>query len=147
MNAVKIQRLSSKNGQTGLAVFAMMASVFDEPFATPSLNYVDRLLRREDFWVIAALAKDTPIGGLTGFVLPMIHSETAELLIHDIAVLPAHQRQGVGRRLVDVARRLAAERGVKTAWVPADNEDRHALDFYHSIGGQAAPVTIFTFRD
>ena len=31
-------------------------------------------------------------------------------------------------------------------FVPADNDDQHALAFYTAIGGEAAPVTIFSFR-
>jgi aminoglycoside 3-N-acetyltransferase I len=30
-------------------------------------------------------------------------------------------------------------------FVPADNEDEHAIDFYHAIGGEASAVTFFTF--
>lgn len=30
-------------------------------------------------------------------------------------------------------------------FVPADDEDTHALDFYQAIGGLGTPVTIFTF--
>lgn len=60
---------------------------------------------------------------------------------------PAHQRKGVGRRLVEELRRLAAAAGVQVIFVPADNEDTHALDFYQALGGTAAPVTFFTFGE
>jgi aminoglycoside 3-N-acetyltransferase I len=39
----------------------------------------------------------------------------------------------------------AAAAGITVAFVPADNEDVHALDFYSALGGIPAPVTIFTF--
>ena len=32
-------------------------------------------------------------------------------------------------------------------FVPADNDDTHALDFYRAIGGVPAPVTMFTFGE
>jgi aminoglycoside 3-N-acetyltransferase I len=67
------------------------------------------------------------------------------MFIYDLAVHPLNQRRGVGRRLVRELRRLAAARGMSVAWVPADNEDEHALEFYRAIGGAASPVTIFTF--
>jgi aminoglycoside 3-N-acetyltransferase I len=44
-------------------------------------------------------------------------------------------------------RMQAAEAGIHVLFVPADNEDTHALDFYTALGGEAAPVTIFTFTD
>jgi hypothetical protein len=36
---------------------------------------------------------------------------------------------------------------VPIAFVPADVEDDHAVAFYTALGGQAAPVTIFTVED
>ena len=67
------------------------------------------------------------------------------MLIYDIAVVPMHQRHGIGRQLVEMARSLATERGIATTWVPAENEDVHALEFYRSLGGTPSSVTIFTF--
>jgi aminoglycoside 3-N-acetyltransferase I len=47
--------------------------------------------------------------------------------------------------LVTVLNALAAAEGITTSFVPADNEDTHALAFYQAIGGEASPVTFFTF--
>jgi aminoglycoside 3-N-acetyltransferase I len=44
-------------------------------------------------------------------------------------------------------RSQAAVAGITVAFVPADNQDTHALDFYQALGGVPAPVTIFTFAD
>jgi len=57
-----------------------------------------------------------------------------------------HQRRGVGRRLVETLCSAAAAAGVSVAFVPADVEDEHAVAFYRALGGEAAPVTIFTFE-
>jgi aminoglycoside 3-N-acetyltransferase I len=43
-------------------------------------------------------------------------------------------------------REEAARAGIETLFVPADDEDEHALDFYRALGGVPAPVTIFTFE-
>ena len=75
----------------------------------------------------------------------MTRTESSEIFIYDLAVHPDHQRTGVGRRLVAELRAQAAALGIGELFVPADNEDVHALDFYRAIGGAAAPVTIFTF--
>ena len=40
---------------------------------------------------------------------------------------------------------LAAAEGIGVVFVPADDEDTHALDFYRAMGGEPQPVTIFTF--
>lgn len=78
-------------------------------------------------------------------VLPMTRSESRELFIYDLAVHPDHQRRGIGRALVEALRALGTSEGIGVAFVPADNEDDHALAFYEALGGEAAPVTIFTF--
>jgi aminoglycoside 3-N-acetyltransferase I len=48
---------------------------------------------------------------------------------------------------VAALRTEAARAGITVAFVPADNDDTHALDFYRAIGGVPAPVTIFTFGE
>ena len=123
----------------------MMAAVFVEESAVLSDGYLDRLLGREDFWAIAALAENDLIGGLTAHTLPMTRSESSEVFIYDIAVREDHQRQGVGRQLITALRGAASAAGIQDVFVPADNDDAHALEFYRALGGQASPVTFFTF--
>jgi aminoglycoside 3-N-acetyltransferase I len=77
----------------------------------------------------------------------MTRAEYSEIFIYDIAVRSEHQRMGIGRRLMEELRAQAAGMGIRDLFVPADNEDVHALDFYRALGGEAAPVTIFTFSD
>lgn len=91
------------------------------------------------------MADGRPIGGLTAHELPMTRAETAELLIYDLAVQADQQRRGVGRALVQqpLAHTDAADIG--EVWVPAENEDTHALEFYRRTGGAAQAVTTFTY--
>jgi aminoglycoside 3-N-acetyltransferase I len=42
-------------------------------------------------------------------------------------------------------REAAAAIGIRDVFVPADDDDVYALDFYRAVGGSASPVTIFTF--
>jgi aminoglycoside 3-N-acetyltransferase I len=145
MSAAHIKKLSTEDIELARSLFSVMASVFGEGSNSPSSEYIASLLNRDDFWVIAALANGTPVAGLTAFVLPLTHSEMAELLVYDIAVMQTHRRQGIGRRLLEMARSLAAERGIATTWVPVDNRDVHALEFYRSAGGAPSSATIFAF--
>jgi aminoglycoside 3-N-acetyltransferase I len=123
-----------------------MARVFEEPQEELGATHLQRLLTREDFWVLAAFAEHELAGGLTAHTLPMTRKEASEIFIYDLAVHTAHQRRGVGRRLMDELGKQASAAGIKVLFVPADNEDTHALDFYHAVGGEPAPVTIFTFE-
>jgi len=119
-----------------------MAAVFGEDCEALSDAYVDRLLGREDFWVIAALSNDELVGGLTAHTLPMTRTQVSEIFIYDLAVRPEHQRRGVGRGLIAHLRSAAEAAEI---FVAVDDEDAHARDFYRAVGGSAAAVTIFTF--
>lgn len=55
------------------------------------------------------------------------------------------QRQGIGRRLIAALRAAAETAGVEIVFVPAAGDDVHALECYRALGGEPAPVTIFTF--
>ncbi len=122
-----------------------MAQVFSEHCGPLSDSYLDQLLGRDEFWAVAAFAGDDIIGGVTAHTLPMTGTESSEIFIYDIAVRSDYQRNGIGRHLMAAVCEQAFQAGVEEVFVPADNDDAHALDFYRSLGGQPSPVTIFTF--
>ena len=102
----------------------MMARVFGEaPVDLPD-PYLEYLLRRTDFWAVAALAGAEVVGGLTAHVLPLTTKASAELFVYDLAVRPDRQRQGVGRRLIASVREAAGAVGVGVVFVAADNTAR-----------------------
>lgn len=145
MTDILIKRLTLGERETARKLFAMMAAVFEEDSADLSDAYLDRLLGRADFWAMAAFVDEQIVGGLTAHVLPMTRVEGSEIFLYDIAVREDYQRRGIGRRLLTDLLRAAAVNGVLDLFVPVDNEDTHALDFYRALGGSPAPVTIFTF--
>jgi aminoglycoside 3-N-acetyltransferase I len=144
---MRLKRLKAGDREQARTLFTLMVRVFEEGTAELSDGYVDQLLAREDFWAIAAFADNDIVGGLTAHTLPMTRAQYSEIFIYDIAVRSDHQRKGIGRRLIEELRAQAAGIGIRDLFVPADNEDVHALDFYRALGGEAAPVTIFTFTD
>jgi aminoglycoside 3-N-acetyltransferase I len=144
--AIETRRLTQDDTTLATQLFALMAEVFDEgPRAELRAAYVDGLLRRPDFWAIAAFVDGELAGGLTAHTLPMTRSESFEIFIYDLAVRADRQRRGVGRRLVGALREMAAAEGIDDVFVPADDEDAHALAFYRALGADGAPVTIFVF--
>lgn len=142
---LRIVRLGPRDRTTAKALFTTMAAVFEENRAELSDAYVDALLAREDLWVLAATVGTDIVAGLTAHTLPMTRSESREIFIYDLAVRADHQRRGIGRLLIAHLRRIAAEAGIDDIFVPADDEDTHALEFYRALGGTPSPVTIFTF--
>jgi aminoglycoside 3-N-acetyltransferase I len=147
-----IRRLTAADVALGIATFAMMAEVFDEgddgsAAAAPELDeaYVAQLLARPDFWAVVALEGEVPVGGVTAHVLPMTRAATRELFLYDVAVRADRQRSGVGRSLLQAVLAMAAQAGISSTFVPAADEDTHAVAFYSALGGAAEAVTFFTW--
>ncbi len=147
MPEIRIERLTAADVALARTLFATMARVFDTDAGALRDRYLTHLLARNDFWALVATVNGQIGGGLTAHTLPLTRAEVSELFIYDIAVVPEWQRHGVGRQLMATLRTQAASEGIPIAFVPADNEDTHALDFYRAIGGAPTPVTIFTFGD
>jgi aminoglycoside 3-N-acetyltransferase I len=144
---MEIVRLLSTEITSARSTFVMMGEAFEDPDRQPlSDEYLTGLLDREDVWVYAAFVDGQPVGGLTAHELPMTRAETSELFVYDIAVRADSQRRGIGRALVERLLDDGAAAGIAEMWVPADNDDDQALEFYRRIGGVAQPVTIFTYR-
>ncbi|MCC6540353.1 MAG: GNAT family N-acetyltransferase [Bryobacterales bacterium] len=147
MSTIEVRKLTVGDIAPAREVFRVMAEVFETRAEPLSDGYLTQLLGRGGFWAYGAWVNGHVAGGLTAHTIPLTRAEQAEILLYDIAVSPEYQRQGIGRRLVAALRGQAADAGVGVVFVPADNEDTHALDFYHALGGAAAPVTIFTFGE
>ncbi len=141
----RMRRLSPADRELARALFLLMAEVFEEPGEPLGDAYLDRILSGPGFWAIAALDGEALVGGITAHTLPMTRTESSEIFIYDIAVRSDYQRRGVGRQLMTALRTAAAAAGIRDIFVPADNDDIHALDFYRALGGEPSPVTFFTF--
>ncbi|MHA7303706.1 GNAT family N-acetyltransferase [Arthrobacter sp. TMN-49] len=145
MSDLHVRRLVRGDEAVAATMFAMMAAVFEGDSEPLSEKYLQGLLGGDSFWAIAAFDGADVVGGLTAHTLPMTRSPSSEVFIYDLAVREDHQRQGVATQLVSELRTAAAQRGIHEVFVPADNEDRGALDFYRAQGAAASPVTFFTF--
>lgn len=144
-DAISIERMTVEDISRTRAAFAMMHEVFEEDAEDLSDTYLAALLGNDAFWAIAAFDGIDPVGCLTAHELPMTRHERIELFIYDLAVRDDQQRRGIGRRLVRTLIDSAADAGIDVVFVPADDEDTHALTFYENIGGRPAKVTIFDF--
>ena len=145
-DGIETRRLGPEDLAVATRLFALIAEVFGEGTgAVLEPTYIEGLLRRPDFWAVAAFSDGDVVGGLTAHTLPMTRSKSSEILIYDLAVRADRQRRGVGRRLIGALRELAAAQGIHDVFVPADDEDTHALAFYRALGADGSPVTLFVF--
>jgi aminoglycoside 3-N-acetyltransferase I len=137
-----------KSGDRDLArsLFATMAAIFGEESQALSDAYVDRLLAREDFFALAALAGDRVAGGLTAYAIALTRRQASEVFIYDVAVRSDDRRKGIGRELVSALRDVVRTKGCGDVFVLVDNADADALNFYRGLGAVASPVTLFDFE-
>jgi aminoglycoside 3-N-acetyltransferase I len=145
LDAVTIRRLGPEEVTEAQNLFQTIASVFEEASEHLPVDYVASILGNRSFWAVGAFAGSEILGGLTAHTLPMTRSADREVFLYDIAVREPWRRLGIGRRLVEFLLEAAAAEAINVMFVPADNEDLHALDFYRALGGEASPVTVFTF--
>jgi len=141
--AVSVERIGVADVPRARAAFAMMDEVFEAESVALSDDYLVGLLSSETFWALVAFEGTDPVGCLTAHELPMTRHEQTELFVYDLAVRVDRQRRGIGRRLVDALVARAAAVGISVVFVPADEEDTHALSFYERVGGRPAKVTMF----
>lgn len=81
---MQLRRLTAGDRELAKGLFTLTAEVFEEPAEPLGDAYLDRLLRREDFWALAAFAAGAGVvGGLTAHTLPMARAERSEIFIYD----------------------------------------------------------------
>ena len=74
--------------------------------------------------------------GVTGLTLVRTVEGDAEILT--LAVHPRARRQGLGRRLVEAAAKIAADDGAKALWLEVGARNAGALALYGMAGFEAA---------
>jgi aminoglycoside 3-N-acetyltransferase I len=127
-----------------LALIDALLTTFGEAFddmrtytaRRPSPDYLRRLLGGETFIALAALHNGAVVGGLAAYELRKFEQERSEIYIYDLAVSPAHRREGIATALIEALKHVAAERGAWVIFVQADTgiEDEAAIALYTKLG-------------
>jgi ribosomal protein S18 acetylase RimI-like enzyme len=104
------------------------------------IAYSGRLMKSLELPTAYHLIHISGVFGLIRFVkraFPLIgvkEAEKDEYFISNIAVLPASQRQGLGKYLLSQAEKSARERGFKKISLIVDVENEHAFSLYRRTG-------------
>jgi ribosomal protein S18 acetylase RimI-like enzyme len=71
-----------------------------------------------------------------------------ELWINEIGVATTHQRQGVGKQLMNAILAVGRKLGCETAWVLTERENTAAMNLYAAVGNPEPPsdCVMFSFR-
>ena len=136
--AIEVRVLGGSDVPVLREMLAVFGSAFDDlPTYTasqPDDAWLGRLLARDTFVALAALAGARVVGGLAGYVLPKFEQARSELYIYDLAVDAAFRRQGIATALVERLKALAFERGIHVIFVQADLVDDPAIALYTKLG-------------
>jgi ribosomal protein S18 acetylase RimI-like enzyme len=122
-------------------LLAAPEGLFDRP---PDPLLTQDFLEDANHHMVVALEQ----GMVVGFVsaVTYVHPDKPkEMWINEIAVLPAVQRQGVGRRLVRAILDAGAAQGCRLAWVLTEMENGPAMRLYRGSGGEQSDAVMFSF--
>lgn len=143
---VEFYKLTANDVDLFTQQIRLYEEVFEmENFEMPPAPYLRTLLEKEHIIFYAAVSGEEVIGGLTAYILDSVYSAAAEVYIYDLAVKAAHQRKGIGTRLIAELKNNCAKPGYKEVFVQAHIEDQHAVDFYHKTGGLPENVIHFSY--
>ncbi len=134
------QQITTADGPLLKALLGVFGTAFEDAVAyrsnVPDDAYLSRLLAKEHFVAIVAIADGAVIGGLAAYQLDKFEQDRREIYIYDLAVLSDHRRRRVATGLITELKRIAAVRDVYVIFVQADLEDGAAIALYESLGSK-----------
>jgi len=133
-----VRILASSDAGLLREMLGLFGRAFEDPerygARQPTDAYLARLLARDTFVAIAAIADGHVIGGLAGYVLHKFEQECSEVYIYDLAVDEPHRRQGVATAMIERLKQYAREAGAWVIYVQADLGDDPAISLYAGLG-------------
>jgi ribosomal protein S18 acetylase RimI-like enzyme len=118
--------------------------VFDDPIVESSAQ---EFLADSRHRLAVALEDNVVVGFVSAVIYVHPDKHAPEMWINEIGVAPAHQRQGIGKALMQAILEEAKRFGCSEAWVLTDRANLPAMAMYKSAGGaETLPdPTMFTF--
>jgi aminoglycoside 3-N-acetyltransferase I len=133
-----IQRLRPEHAALVPGLLDMFGDAFEDPSSytakRPDAAYLNKLLDKDDVFVIAAVLEGKIVGGLVAYELQKIEQQRSEIYIYDLAVDAAHRKQGIATALIEALQPLARACGAWAIYVQADYSDEPAIALYTKLG-------------
>ncbi len=142
---IQVRRLGAGDAETFQQLVLLFCTVFEMPDEHVDRGRLQSLLADPHFVVYAAFDGDEMCGGLTGYIMLMYYHAESELYLYDMAVATSHQRQGIGRLLIEEMKRFCTAGNIGVMFVEAHADDLHAVEFYRSTGGAAEQAVHFNY--
>ena len=135
---ISVRCLGPSDFATMRELNALFGRAFEDPDAyeraRPSDQWLIDQLSSDAVIALVAMHQSAVVGGLVAYELPKLEQARRELYIYDLAVEPAHRRQGVATALIDHLRHHAADRRAWVIYVQADYGDEPAIALYTKLG-------------
>jgi len=143
----EIKKLTQEDLPSFKLLIKLFNTVFEEdrPCIGSDANSL-KLLGSKNFIAFAAISESNVIGGITAYELPMVYSDSSEVMLYDMAVKSEYQRMGIGRGLIQTLKEYCIKNDIETFFVMAHEEDIHAIEFYHATGGKSEKVVNFFYE-
>ena len=133
-------------GRTDLSILHNVAEdVFDDPIVESS---TEEFLNDPRHQLVVALDDGLVVGFVSAVIYVHPDKPAPELWINEIGVAPTHQRQGIGKALMQAILEEAKQAGCTEAWVLTERDNLPAMAMYKSTGGEETPPdsVMFTFK-
>ena len=129
-------------GPDDAAVLERVADdVFDE--AIKASLAVEFLNDRRHHLIVAIV--DEQIVGMITAVNYVHPDKAAQLWINEVGVAPVHQRQGIGRALLNAMLAHGRKLGCSEAWLGTEHDNAAARGLYEDAGSVAEPFVLYSF--
>jgi ribosomal protein S18 acetylase RimI-like enzyme len=119
--------------------------VFDDPIVESSAQ---EFLADPRHRLVVALDNNVVVGFVSAVIYLHPDKPAPELWINEIGVAPTHQRQGIGKALMQTILNIAQQSSCTEAWVLTDRANLPAMAMYKSAGGEETlpDSVMFTFK-
>ena len=138
LSSLSIHQLSPNDDTLMDALLTTFGEAFEDAETydgnRPSRDYLQGLLKSDNFIAIVALKGDKVVGGVAAYELKKFEQERSEIYIYDLAVAEKHRREGVATALIQELKHIAATRGAYVIFVQADIGDDPAISLYTKLG-------------
>jgi len=98
--------------------------------------YMRGFLADDRHYLVAAYVEDEPVGMLLGYRLSRLDGRPPMMFVWELGVVEHHRRRGIGRALVEEAKRLGNEDGCRSMLIPTETSNEAAMALYRSAGGE-----------
>jgi len=124
---------------------AELDALFDEGMSWDA-EQGQRFLVHPDTLLLVARLESKVCGFLFAYRLPRFDRRRSEVLLYEIGVQEPFRRRGVGRVLVEEAKRWATEIDADELWVLTEDDNAPARALYTATGGrEERGLTMFTY--